>query len=100
MTNGGQCAHGELRAVTRRRQSAATPLTGSCEVPPNPFALKAKQAKGCTEPLTLTVEGHVIRMDQTGAANKCFESKPESRRQVGRSTLRRLEDIERMIYDS
>jgi hypothetical protein len=41
--------------------------------------------------------GHVIRMDQTREAKNNFESKPEGRRQVGRSGCRWLEDEENDI---
>jgi hypothetical protein len=43
--------------------------------------------------------GHVIRMNHTKEANKCFESKPEGRRKVGRHTLRWLEDVENALRE-
>jgi len=38
--------------------------------------------------------GHVTSMEQTRVTQKIFESKPESRRNVGRPRLRGLEDVD------
>jgi hypothetical protein len=43
--------------------------------------------------------GHEIRMDETSEANNNFESKPEGRRQVGRTKFRCLEDEENYITE-
>ena len=43
--------------------------------------------------------GHVVRMDQGRTIMKLFECKMEGNRRMGRTRLRRLADVEKVLWE-